>query len=729
MATEINTAAYILDNITRYDGDASFLVGPTEATKTLWKQVEGLLAEELKKGVLDVDSHTVSEVDAFGPGYLNKDLEQIVGVQADAPLKRTIKPYGGYRMVEGALENYGYEMDPKIHEIFSKYRKTHNEGVFDVYTPEMRACRSNGVLTGLPDAYGRGRIIGDYRRIALYGVDALIEAKEADKLARGGEMTEAKLRLREEISEQIKALKRLKNMGQSYGIDLSKPSTCAKEAIQATYFGYLAAVKQQDGAAMSMGRCDAFFDIYIEKDLKEGKITESEAQELIDHFVMKLRIIRHLRTTEYNNLFAGDPTWVTMVLGGCSEDGKHMVTKTAYRILQTLYNMGPAPEPNITVLWDPALPKNFKDFSTKVSIQTSSIQYENDLLMRPIYGCDYGIACCVSAMKMGKQMQYFGARCNLPKLMLYAMNEGRDEVSGKQVGPKFEKLADGPLEFESFLAKYDKAMDWMAHVYVNAMNCIHFMHDKYCYESLMMALHDSDVHRFLAFGVAGISVVADSLSAMKYAKVTPIRNEEGMALDFKIEGDFPKFGNDDKRVDDIAVDIVRRFMKKLRSQHSYRDSEHTLSLLTITSNVVYGKKTGNTPDGRKKGEPFAPGANPMHGRDSSGALASLNSVAKLPYDDCMDGISNTFTIVPKSLGRELEAQMTNLASLLDGYFNQNAHHINVNVLNREQLLDAMENPLKYPNLTIRVSGYAVHFARLTHAQQLEVISRTFHESI
>lgn len=727
MAT-INTSKFILDSFTPYTGDQSFLAGPTERTTKLWTQCEDLLAKELKAGVLSVDNRTVSEVDAFKAGYLNKDVEQIVGFQADAPLKRTIKPYGGYRMVQNALENYGFEMHPEITEIFSKYCKTHNGGVFDMYTAEMRACRSNGIMTGLPDAYGRGRIIGDYRRLALYGADALIAAKKADKDLLGPTMTEEVMRLREEVSSQIRALEALKRMTMEYGIDSSKPATNAKEAIQFTYFGYLAAVKQQDGAAMSFGRVDAFFDIYIEADMKAGKLTEAEAQELIDHFVMKLRLVRHLRTTDYNNLFAGDPTWVTCVIGGMVDETSHMVTKTSYRLLQTLLNMGPAPEPNLTVLWGQKMPQSFKNYCSEVSIKTSSIQYENDDLMRASgFGNDYAIACCVSAMKVGKQMQFFGARCNLPKLLLYTLNEGVDEITHKQVSPKFAKVADGVLDFDEMMTKYDIAMEWMAEIYVNTMNCIHYSHDKYSYESLMLALHDTEVERFLAFGIAGLSVMADSFSAIKYAKVTPVRNaESGLVESFDVVGDFPKFGNDDDKVDKFAVDLVDTFMAKLRKHQAYRQSIHTMSILTITSNVVYGSKTGDTPDGRKRGQAFAPGGNPMHGRDTSGAVASLNSVAKINYENARDGISNTFSMIPASLGRALPEQVTNMSSVLDGYFKQGGFHLNVNVLDRAMLVDAKEHPEKYPQLTIRVSGYAVAFNRLTDAQKDEVISRTFH---
>eukprot|EP00386_Alphamonas_edax_P011783 GDKI01037088.1.p1 GENE.GDKI01037088.1~~GDKI01037088.1.p1 ORF type:complete len:764 (-),score=323.71 GDKI01037088.1:819-3110(-) len=717
----------------RYEGDDSFLSGPTERTRKLWTKCTELLSAELKKGgTLDVDVDTISGINAFKPGYIDQELELIVGLQSDAPLKRTCKPHGGVKMVKDSLEANGFKMTPKMEEIFSKYRKTHNQGVFDAYTEESRACRSSHILTGLPDAYGRGRIIGDYRRVALYGIDKLIEAKTNDRKKLQSPMTEDTIRMREEVQEQINALTELKEMGKSYGLDLSKPAQNAREAIQWTYMAYLGAVKEQDGAAMSLGRLDGFFDVYISRDMENGTLTEERAQEYIDDFVTKLRLVRFLRTPAFEDLFSGNPTWVTEVLAGMAPDGKSYVTKTSFRFLQTLYNLGPAPEPNMTVLWSNQLPEGFKRYCAKVSIDTSSIQYENDDVMRPLYGSDYAIACCVSAMKVGKQMQLFGARCNMPKLLLYCVNEGRDEVSGKQVGPKdiFGKApADGPLDIADIQARYLKAMDWMARVYADTMNVIHFMHDKYFYERIEMALHDTNVHRFMAYGVAGISVVADSLSAIKNAKVIPIRDERGLAVDFKIEGDFPKYGNDDDRVDSFAVWTVSEFIKRLRQQHTYRNAEVTMSVLTITSNVVYGKNTGSTPDGRKKGEPFAPGANPMHGRDSSGAIASLNSVAKIPYEECRDGISNTFSIVPAALGKERELRIQNLTALLDGYFYQKAHHLNVNVLNRDTLLDAVDHPEKYPQLTIRVSGYAVLFNRLTREQQQEVIARTFHSQM
>ncbi|GIL85212.1 hypothetical protein Vretifemale_13792 [Volvox reticuliferus] len=731
--TGINVQKYVQENFKPYSGDATFLAGPTERTKKLWSSLEKLLCTELEKGVLDVDPSKPSTITAFGPGYIDKDLEQVVGLQTDKPLKRAIKPLGGVNMVKAALESYGYKPDEEVDKLYSTVRKTHNSGVFDAYTDEMRAARKSGILTGLPDGYGRGRIIGDYRRVALYGVDALIAAKKTDvKHNLLGVMDEEKIRLREEVQEQIRALNELKEMAQSYGFDIGRPAQNSREAVQWVYFGYLGAVKEQDGAAMSLGRIDAFLDTYFERDLAAGTITEAEVQELVDHFVMKLRIVRHLRTPEYNALFAGDPTWVTCVLGGTDASGKPLVTKTSFRMLNTLYNLGPAPEPNLTVLWNENLPQHFKDFCSKVSLDTSSIQYESDQLMSRLFGSDYSIACCVSAMRVGKDMQYFGARANLPKLLLYTLNQGRDEVSGSQVGPKFAPVRnkDAPLDFEEVRAKLEDGMEWLASLYANTMNVIHYMHDKYDYERLQMALHDTFVRRLLAFGISGLSVVTDSLSAIKYAKVTPVYDERGLMVDFIVDGTFPKYGNDDDRVDGIAEWLVAFFSQKLMQQHTYRNSIPTLSVLTITSNVVYGKTTGNTPDGRKKGEPFAPGANPMHGRDAHGALASLNSVAKLPYTSCLDGISNTFSLVPQVLGKGGEAERAaNLSSILDGYFVNGGHHINVNVLNRAMLMDAVEHPDKYPNLTIRVSGYAVHFARLTREQQLEVIARTFHETM
>lgn len=688
------------------------------------------MKEELKKGVLDIDTKTVSSITSHDAGYIDKDLEEIVGLQTDKPLKRAIMPYGGIRMVKKACEAYGYKVDPKVEEIFTKYRKTHNDGVFDAYTPEIRAARHAGIITGLPDAYGRGRIIGDYRRVALYGIDRLIEEKEKEKLELDyDEFDEATIRLREELTEQIKALNEMKEMALKYGYDISKPAKNAKEAVQWTYFAFLAAIKEQNGAAMSLGRVSTFLDIYIERDLKEGTLTEKQAQELMDHFVMKLRMVRFLRTPDYNELFSGDPVWVTESIGGVGVDGRPLVTKNSFRILNTLYNLGPAPEPNLTVLWSKNLPENFKRFCAKVSIDTSSIQYENDDLMRPIYNDDYSIACCVSAMKTGEQMQFFGARANLAKALLYAINGGIDERYKTQVAPKFNPITSEYLDYDEVMAAYDNMLEWLAKVYVKAMNIIHYMHDKYAYERSLMALHDRDIVRTMAFGIAGLSVAADSLSAIKYAKVKAIRDENGIAIDYEVEGDFPKFGNDDDRVDSIAVDIVERFMNKLKKHKTYRNSIPTLSVLTITSNVVYGKKTGATPDGRKAGEPFAPGANPMHGRDTKGAIASMNSVSKIPYDSSLDGISYTFTIVPNALGKDDEDKINNLVGLLDGYAFNAGHHININVLNRDMLLDAMEHPEKYPQLTIRVSGYAVNFNKLTREQQLEVISRTFHESM
>ena len=711
---EIDVRGFIQANYTPYEGDDSFLAGATENTKQLWEEVMELFKKERENGgTLDVDTKTVSAIDAYAPGYINKDKETVVGLQTDAPLKRAIMPEGGIRMVESSCEAYGFKCDPLVSEIFTKYRKTHNQGVFDAYTTEMRAARKSGIITGLPDAYGRGRIIGDYRRVALYGVDRLIEDKNEQKLSLEVScMDEDTIRLREEISDQIKALQALKRMAESYGFDISKPATNSREAVQWLYFAYLAAIKDQNGAAMSIGRTSTFLDIYFERDLKAGTITEEEVQELMDHFVMKLRMVKFLRTPDYNELFSGDPTWVTESIGGMGVDGRTLVTKNSFRVLNTLYTIGPSPEPNLTVLWSKDFPQGFKDFCSKVSIDTSSVQYENDDLMRPYWGDDYGIACCVSAMRIGKQMQFFGARVNLAKTLLYAINGGVDEKSGAQVGPRFEPFTD-----------------WLANLYVNTLNVIHYMHDKYSYEALEMALHDRDVFRTMACGIAGLSVCADSLSAIKYAKVKPIRNEEGIAVDFEVEGDFPKYGNDDDRADEIAVYLVENMMKKIRQNKTYRNAYHTQSVLTITSNVVYGKKTGTTPCGRKAGEPFAPGANPMHGRDNSGSLASLNSVAKLPYEHSQDGISNTFSIVPDALGKSAEDRITNLSAMMDGYFGQDAHHLNVNVFNRETLLDAMDHPEEYPQLTIRVSGYAVNFIKLTREQQLDVINRTFHKSM
>ena len=727
----VDVRNFIQLNYTPYEGDDSFLAGASENTTKLWDEVSELFKKERENGgVLDVDTKTASRIDAYGPGYIDKALEKIVGVQTDAPLKRAIMAEGGIRMAESAAKSYGFEVDPKISEIFTKYRKTHNQGVFDAYTDEMRLARKSGVITGLPDAYGRGRSIGDYRRVALYGVDRLIEDKIAQKKSLEVRcIDEDVIRLREEISDQIVALKELKTMALSYGIDISMPATNAQEAVQWLYFAYLAAIKQQNGAAMSLGRTSTFLDIYIERDLQNGVITEEEAQEIIDHFVMKLRLVKFLRTPEYNDLFSGDPTWVTESIAGMGLDGRTLVTKNSFRILNTLYTIGPSPEPNLTVLWSTRLPQGFKDFCSKVSIDTSSVQYENDDLMAPYWGDDYAIACCVSAMRVGKQMQFFGARVNLAKTLLYTINGGRDEKSGVQVGPKMEPITSEYLDYNEVMEKFDVMTDWLANLYVNTLNVIHYMHDKYSYESLQMALHDRDVFRTMACGIAGLSVCADSLSAIKYAKVKPIRNEEGIAVDFEIEGDFPKYGNDDDRVDDIAVFLVENMMNKIRKNKTYRNAYHTQSVLTITSNVVYGKKTGTTPCGRKAGEPFAPGANPMHGRDNSGSLASLNSVAKLPYEHSQDGISNTFSIVPDALGKSKEEQITNLSAMMDGYFGQDAHHLNVNVFNRETLLDAMDHPEEYPQLTIRVSGYAVNFIKLTREQQLDVINRTFHKKM
>lgn len=725
---EINVREFIQLNYKPYEGDDSFLAGATENTKKLWNEAMDLFKKERDNGgTLDVDTDTVSLIDAYGPGYIDKDLETVVGVQTDAPLKRAVMPFGGIRMVETSCEAYGYKLNPEISEIFTKYRKTHNQGVFDAYTPDMRAARSAGIITGLPDAYGRGRIIGDYRRVALYGVDKLIQDKLDQKASLEVRcIDEEVIRLREELSDQIKALEALKRMAASYGFDIAQPATNAKEAVQWTYFGYLGAVKDQNGAAMSLGRVSSFLDIYFERDLAAGVLTEEEAQEIMDHFVMKLRMVRFLRTPEYNDLFSGDPTWVTESIGGMGLDGRTLVTKNSFRMLNTLYTLGPSPEPNLTVLWSTQLPQGFKNFCSKVSIDTSSVQYENDDLMKPYWGDDYGIACCVSAMRIGKQMQFFGARVNLAKTLLYAINGGVDEKKFKQVGPRFEPITSEYLEYDEVMQKFDMFTDWLANLYVNTLNVIHFMHDKYSYEALEMALHDRDVFRTMACGIAGLSVCADSLSAIKYAKVKTIRNEEGIVVDFEVEGDFPKYGNNDDRVDDIAVELVESFMNKIRKNKTYRNSYHTQSILTITSNVVYGKKTGNTPDGRRAGEPFAPGANPMHGRDNSGALASLSSVAKLPYEHAQDGISNTFSIVPGALGKDMDERVNNLSSMMDGYFAQNAHHLNVNVFDRATLEDAMEHPEKYPQLTIRVSGYAVNFIKLTREQQLDVINRTFH---
>ena len=727
----INVRDFIQANYTPYDGNSEFLAGATYKTKQLWSEVLALYKLENEKGgVLDADTSTPSGVDRYEPGYINKTLEEIVGLQTDKPLKRAIMPNGGIRIVQKSCEAYGLELDPKVTEIYTKYRKTHNDGVFDVYTPEIRAARSSHLLTGLPDGYGRGRIIGDYRRVALYGVDYLINEKKNDLQAfNPNEFTEDTIRTREEIAEQIKALNDLKSMASKYGFDISVPAGNAKEAIQWLYFGYLGAVKDQNGAAMSIGRNSTFLDIYIERDLKNGTLTEEQAQELMDHFIMKLRLVRFLRAPEYNELFSGDPVWVTESIGGMGVDGRTLVTKNSFRVLHSLINLGPAPEPNLTVLWSKNLPEEFKKFCTRISIETSAIQYENDDLMRITLGDDYAIACCVSPMRVGKQMQFFGARANLAKALLYAINGGKDENSGKQIAPEFQPITSEYLDYDEVMEKFDNMMDYVSGIYIKALNIIHYMHDKYSYEALEMALHDKDVYRTMACGIAGLSVVADSLSAIKYAKVKVIRNEDGLAVDYKVEGDFPKYGNDDDRVDSIAVDIIKRFEKKLSKHHTYRGAKATLSVLTITSNVVYGKNTGNTPDGRRAKEPFGPGANPLHGRDIEGALAVMNTIAKLPFENASDGISFTFAITPNTLGKDEQTQIDNLTHILDGYFMQTGHHINVNIFDRALLEDAMEHPEKYPQLTIRVSGYAVNFVKLTREQQMDVIHRTIHERI
>ncbi len=729
---QIDVRSFIQKNYTPYVGDSSFLTGTTEKTKKLWDEVLELYKKEhdAQGGVLDIDTKTISTVSSHEAGYIDKDLEEIVGVQTDAPLKRAIMPFGGIRIVEKSCEAYGREVDPETDRIFHTARKTHNDGVFDVYTPDIRAARSSHLITGLPDGYGRGRIIGDYRRVALYGVDTLIEEKKEElEILNVDDFTEKVIREREEISEQIKALNQLKVMAQKYGYDISRPAGNAKEAIQWLYFGYLGAVKDQNGAAMSIGRTSTFLDIYIERDLKNGTLTEEQAQELMDHFVMKLRLVRFLRTPEYNELFSGDPVWVTESIGGMGIDGRTLVTKNSFRVLHSLENLGPAPEPNLTVLWSTRLPEGFKRYTANLSIKTSSIQYENDDVMRATLGDDYGIACCVSPMKIGKQMQFFGARANLAKTLLYAINGGRDEKSGKQVTPKFAPITSEYLDYDEVIEKFDQMMDYVAKIYIKALNAIHYMHDKYSYEAIEMALHDKDIIRTMACGIAGLSVVADSLSAIKYAKVKVIRDETGLAVDYQIEGEYPQFGNDDDRVDNIAVEVVRRFLNKLKKHPTYRESKQTLSILTITSNVVYGKATGNTPDGRREGAPFGPGANPLHGRDVNGALAVMNSIAKLPFEDSEDGISFTFAITPATLGQDEETKVSNLVSMLDGYFAETGHHINVNVFDRALLEDAMEHPEKYPQLTIRVSGYAVNFTKLTREQQLDVINRTIHERI
>ena len=729
---EINVRDFIQRNYTPYEGNSSFLKGTTEKTQKLWDEVLELYKKEKesKGGVLDIDTKTVSTVAAHDAGYIDKKLEEIVGLQTDSPLKRAIMPFGGIRIVEKSCEAYGREVDPEVDKIFHTIRKTHNDGVFSVYTPDIRAARSSHLITGLPDGYGRGRIIGDYRRVALYGVDVLIEEKKSElEILDTNEFTESIIREREEIKEQIDALQALKVMAAKYGYDISQPASNAKEAVQWLYFGYLGAIKDQNGAAMSIGRTSTFLDIYFERDMANGTLTEEQVQEIMDHFVMKLRLVRFLRTPEYNELFSGDPVWVTESIGGMGIDGRTLVTKNSFRILHTLENLGPAPEPNLTVLWSTRLPEGFKRYTANLSIKTSSIQYENDDVMRTTLGDDYGIACCVSPMKIGKQMQFFGARANLAKTLLYAINGGKDEKSGKQVAPRFEPITSEYLDYDEVMVKFDQMMDYVAKIYIKALNAIHYMHDKYSYEAIEMALHDKDVIRTMACGIAGLSVVADSLSAIKYAKVKVIRDENGLAVDYEIEGDYPKFGNDDDRVDQIAVDVVTQFLRKLKKHPAYRGAKQTLSILTITSNVVYGKATGNTPDGRRAGAPFGPGANPLHGRDTNGALAVMNSIAKLPFEESEDGISFTFAITPSTLGQDMWTKETNLVSMLDGYFAETGHHINVNVFDRALLEDAMEHPEKYPQLTIRVSGYAVNFTKLTREQQLDVINRTIHERI
>ena len=728
---EINVRDFIQKNYTPYDGSKDFLCNASQKTVKLWEKCKALLKKEIEKnGVLDIDVNTVASITSHAPGYIDRENEVIVGLQTDAPLKRSLNTFGGIRMAEQAANAYGYSISKPIKEIFTKYRTTHNDGVYRAYTEEMISARSAGIITGLPDSYGRGRIIGDYRKPALYGVDRLIKEKQNDLKKLTAPITIEVIKTREEISYQIDALKELKEMAASYGFDISRPAQDAYEAVQWIYFAYLAAIKEQNGAAMSLGRTSTFIDIYIERDLKNKLITEEQAQEIIDQFVIKLRMARQLRTPEYNELFAGDPLWITEVLGGLSKDGRHMVTKTTYRFLNTLTNLGPAPEPNLTILWSKDLPQNFKKYCAEISIKTNSIQYENDELMRPIFGDDYGIACCVSAMKIGQQMQFFGARVNLAKALLLAINGGKDpDNKGKTLGPQMEVIKSDYLNYSEVWERYVKFLDWLSSLYVDTMNLIHYMHDKYNYEKLQMALHDTLVERLMAFGIAGLSVAADSLSAIKYAKVKPIKNEEGLCVDYIIEGDFPKFGNDDDRVDSIAVEIAKTFYELLKKKKLYRNAKHTVSILTITSNIVYGKKTGPTPDGRKAKEPFAPGANPMHGRDVNGALAAFNSVAKIPYDYCMDGISYTFSIVPGALGRADEIRVSNLVGLLDGYFIKGGHHINVNVLDKELLMDAIKNPHNYPQLTIRVSGYAVNFVKLTYEQQKEILARTFYESV
>ena len=729
---EINVRDFIQSNYTPYEGDSNFLEKTTEKTDKLWNEVLELYKKEHESegGVLDIDTKTISTISAHDAGYIDKDLEEIVGLQTDKPLKRAIMPFGGIRIVEKSCEAYGKKVDEEVENIFHHYRKTHNDGVFDVYTPDIRAARSSHLITGLPDGYGRGRIIGDYRRVALYGVDYLIQEKSQElEILDVDELTEDIIREREEIKEQIKALNELKVMANKYGFDISEPASTAKEAVQWLYFAYLAAIKDQNGAAMSLGRTSTFLDIYFERDLQNGTLTEKEAQEIMDHFIMKLRLVRFLRTPEYNELFSGDPVWVTESIGGMGIDGRTLVTKNSYRLLHSLENLGPAPEPNMTVLWSKRFPDAFKRYVTNLSIKTSSLQYENDDLMRITLGDDYGIACCVSPMKIGKQMQFFGARANLAKTLLYAINGGKDEKTGKQVTPKYAPITSEYLDYDEVMEKFDQMMDYVAKIYIKALNAIHYMHDKYSYEAIEMALHDKEIIRTMACGIAGLSVVADSLSAIKYAKVKVIRDENNLAVDYEIEGDFPKFGNDDDRVDQIAVDIVKAFLVKLQKHQTYRNSKQTLSILTITSNVVYGKATGNTPDGRRAGAPFGPGANPLHGRDKNGALAVMNSIAKLPFEEAEDGISFTFSITPGTLGKTEEQRIDNLVTMLDGYFKQTGHHINVNVFDRQLLLDAMDHPEKYPQLTIRVSGYAVNFTKLTREQQLDVVNRTIHEKI
>ncbi|MBR6640628.1 MAG: formate C-acetyltransferase [Clostridia bacterium] len=727
---EIDVRNFIQLNYTPYEGTDEFLTMPTETTKKLWDKVLELYKQEqANNGVLDIDTETISTISSHEAGYIDKELEKIVGLQTDAPLKRAIMPFGGIRIVEKSCEAYGRKINENVAKTFHEIRRTHNDGVFSVYTPDVRAARSSHLITGLPDGYGRGRIIGDYRRIALYGVDVLIEEKMKALELLDKDFDETVIREREEIYDQIASLKELKVMASKYGYDISKPATNSKEAVQWLYFGYLAAIKEQNGAAMSIGRVTTFLDIYFERDLKAGNLTEEEVQELMDHFVMKLRMVRFLRTPEYDALFSGDPAWVTESIGGMGLDGRTLVTKNSFRMLHTLTNLGPAPEPNMTILWAQKLPQGFKEYAAKMSIKTSSIQYENDDLMRGFWGDDYGIACCVSAMRIGKQMQFFGARCNLAKTLLYALNGGRDELSGKQVAPKFEPVTTEYLDYDDVMYKFDNMMEYVAKIYIKALNAIHYMHDKYAYEKIEMALHDEKILRTMATGIAGLSVVTDSLSAIKYAKVKAIRNENGIIEHYEVEGDYPKYGNDDDRADDIAVEIVQRFMNKIAKQKTYRNAKPTMSILTITSNVVYGKNTGDTPDGRKAGEPFGPGANPLHGRDTNGAIAVMNTVAKLPYEYSEDGISYTFSITPAALGKEVDGRVKNLIALLDGYFKQTGQHINVNVFDRELLLDAMDHPEKYPQLTIRVSGYAVNFVKLTREQQLDVINRTIHERI